>query len=114
MRIAFLTQAGVPDIRHNPLSGAANHVKQVFDAFHRQGHSVCILAQLSKEIWKSDDFQTFEPITVRGFSTCTVRFFESAVRRFQSELRLPYIALFDSLRFAQACRQELGDLRYLL
>jgi glycosyltransferase involved in cell wall biosynthesis len=109
MRIAFLAQAGVPDIRQNPLSGAANHVKQVFDAFHRQGHSVCLLAQLSKEIWKSDDFQTFEPITVRGFSTNTLRFFESAVRRFQSELQLPYIALFDSLRFAQACRQELGD-----
>jgi glycosyltransferase involved in cell wall biosynthesis len=38
-----------------------------------------------------------------------LRLMERAVRRLQKELRLPYAALFESMRFAQACVQELGD-----
>ena len=44
----------------------------------------------------------------------TRRKMESAVRRVQYELRLPYAALFDSRRFANACTDELQgfDLLY--
>jgi len=51
---------------------------------------------------------------VRGLDQGLLKTLESAIRRMQYELQLPYLALFESLRFAQACRQELQgfDLLY--
>jgi glycosyltransferase involved in cell wall biosynthesis len=46
-------------------------------------------------------------VAASGTDRGPLRLVERAVRRLQSELRLPYMALFESLRFARACRQEL-------
>jgi len=100
-------QAGVPDLRERPLSGPANHVKQTFDELRKRGHQVCLLAQFEGQIWKSDDLETYERVFVRWLDRRLPRFFERAVRRIQWELRLPYAGVFESVRFAQACRQEL-------
>lgn len=114
MKIGYLMQAGVPDVRRRPLSGPANHVKKVFDELKNLGHQLRLLAFKDRQIWKSDDLEVFEPVRVKFFDNLLVKNFESAVRRVQYELQLPYAAMFESLRFAQACRQELAgfDLFY--
>lgn len=114
MKIGYLMQAGVPDVRQHPLSGPAVHVKHVFDELGKLGHQLCLLAFLDGRIWKSDDLEHFEPVIVHRLDEGLFRWFERGVRRTQFELKLPYAALFESFRFAQACCQELAgyDLFY--
>lgn len=107
MKIAYLMQAGVPDLRERSLSGPALHVKHVVDELRKSGHDVRVLAQLDKRIWKADDLNQFEPVEVRHIDNGPFRILERGVRRVQFELKLPYAALFESVRFARACRQEL-------
>lgn len=109
MRIGYIMQAGVPNVRNYPLSGPANHVKNVIKEFQALGHEVCILAYLENAIWKSYDLNNFEPVVARFFDRGPLRWIERIVRRVQYELKLPYAALFASLRFAQSCIQELND-----
>jgi glycosyltransferase involved in cell wall biosynthesis len=53
--------------------------------------------------------QRFEIVPIDWLDRGPLRFFERAVRRVQYELKLPYAAFFESIRFAQACRQQLAD-----
>jgi glycosyltransferase involved in cell wall biosynthesis len=114
LKIGYLMQAGAPDIRRLPPSGPAVHVREVFKELQAQGHQMRLIAHLEGQIWKSDDLQVFEPLSVDWMDKGPVRWFEKLVRRIQSELNLPYAALFESLRFALACRRELAgfDLLY--
>jgi glycosyltransferase involved in cell wall biosynthesis len=107
-------QEGVPDIRKNPHSGPANHVSHVFEALKSRGHQLRLLAVFDNRIWISEDLETYKEIPVRWLSHGSIRLIERVFRRIQSILHLPYCALFDSLRFALACRQELDgfDLFY--
>jgi alpha-maltose-1-phosphate synthase len=105
MKIGYLMQAGVPDLRQNPFSGPAMHVRCVIEELHKLGHQVRLLAFMDGEVWRSDKLDDFERISIRWLDKGPIRIFESAVRRIQSELGLPYAAMFESLRFAQACRQ---------
>ncbi|MDJ0753649.1 MAG: glycosyltransferase family 4 protein [Ardenticatenaceae bacterium] len=109
MRIGYLMQTGVPDMRHQPLSGPANHVKQVIRALWELGHEVSLLAIMDDKIWKSEDLHGFTPITPALVGRGPIRLFERAARRLQYTLQLPYAGLFESVRFAAACRQELAD-----
>lgn len=109
MRIGYLLQEGVPGIREDIPSGPANHVIQVIRELQKAGHRVTLLAKLDNRIWRSDDTAKFAPVIVRQMDRGAVRLVESAFRRIQSELSLPYANFFDSLRFASACRQELAD-----
>ena len=108
MKIGYLMQAGVADIRKYPLSGPALHVKQVLVEFKNLGHQVRLLTFIDGKIWKTDDLNLFTPVSVRWLEG-PFRIFEKAIRRVQYELRFPYIAFFDSMRFAQVCLQELVD-----
>jgi glycosyltransferase involved in cell wall biosynthesis len=107
MKIGYIMQAGVPDVRLIPPSGPANHVRQVFKELVNLGHQVRMLVVFNKQILKSDDLEHFETVHVRWFDDALPHIFERLVRRIQFELKLPYVALFESLRFAQACIQEL-------
>lgn len=109
MKIGYLMQAGAPNVRQQPLSGPANHVVRVFHELANLGHTVHLLAHLDGQLWKSDDLKTYERVTVRGVDQGPARWVERLVRRIQYELKLPYAAFFESLRFALACRQELSD-----
>jgi glycosyltransferase involved in cell wall biosynthesis len=91
MKIGYLMQEGVPDIRIKPLSGPANHVVSVIRELRQAGHQVGLLARLDKKIYFSDDLEDFNPIEIPFFD------------------KLPYANLFESLRFAFACRQVLSD-----
>jgi glycosyltransferase involved in cell wall biosynthesis len=107
MRIGYLMQAGVPEVRKPPYDGPANHVRQVCTELIKRGHCVCLMVFLDGQIWKSDDLELFEPVTVRWIDSGPIRWIESGVRRIQRMLRLPYLAFFESLHFALACCQEL-------
>ncbi|GIV76502.1 MAG: glycosyltransferase WbuB [Litorilinea sp.] len=106
-------QQGV-DVWHPPFDGPANHVRHVVEALQRRGHQVRLLARLEGRIGYSDGLGPFQPVTVRHSDGGPLRWLERAVRRLQATLRLPYAGLFESIRFAQACRQELTgcDLLY--
>jgi glycosyltransferase involved in cell wall biosynthesis len=73
----------------------------------RLGHTVRLLVRLEGKIWKSDDLQDFQPVFVQKIDRGALRSLERLVRRIQYELKLPYAAFFESLRFALACQQEL-------
>jgi len=107
VKIGYLMQAGVPDVRQFPLSGPANHVKQVITELNGLGHQVRLIMYKDGQIFQSDNLVNFERVSLRWLNSGLFRLFESAVRRIQSELRLPYAALFESFRFASACRQAL-------
>jgi hypothetical protein len=55
MKIGYLMQAGVPDIRQRPLSGPANHVWQVYKQLEALGHQMTLLAVLDGKIWLSTE-----------------------------------------------------------
>ena len=113
MKIGYLMQQGV-NIRQRPFNGPANHVREVVQELENLGHRVRVIVRLEGQTWVTDDLETFVPIRVRWLDQGPLRWFERLVRRIQSELKLPYAAFFESLRFAQACQQTLAgyDLLY--
>jgi glycosyltransferase involved in cell wall biosynthesis len=107
MKIGYLMQQGT-EIRHPPFDGPANHVREVIEALESLGHSVRVLVRLDGQIWKAEGLHNFQPVAVPTLDRGPLRLLERVVRRLQTELRLPYAGLFESLRFALACRQELA------
>jgi glycosyltransferase involved in cell wall biosynthesis len=91
-----------------PLSGPAAHVWHVCEELVNLGHQVRVLAFWDQQIWCSDDLHTFRRVEVK-LDRGMFHLFERGVRRIQSELKLPYLHLFESMRFALACRQELDN-----
>jgi glycosyltransferase involved in cell wall biosynthesis len=108
MKIGYLMQAGAPDMQAQPRSGPSAHVWHVCRELQAMGHEVRLLAVTGDHILRSDDLVAFKPVEVQ-MDRGLLRLFERGVRRTQSTFNLPYLHLFDSLRFASACRQELGD-----
>jgi glycosyltransferase involved in cell wall biosynthesis len=109
MKIGYIMQEGVPDIRKTPPSGAANHVIQVVKELKKAGHQVCLLTKLDQKILKSVDFENFYPVDVKHLERGPARLVEKAIRRTQQELNLAYANLFESFRFSTACQLELSD-----
>jgi len=109
MKIGYLMQAGVPNMRERPLSGPANHVKHIVEELRGLGHQVRLVAVQDHQIWASDDLENYRLVQTRKSDTGVRRLIERVVRRIQSTLRLPYAVWFDSMRFAEACCQELRD-----
>lgn len=113
MKIGYVMQLGV-DIRSHPFSGQANHVRKVVEELSLLGHEVRIIEKLGSVVWKTDNLVDFSPRSAGWLERNPFRLFESSVRRVQHDLKLPYLALFESLRFASICQIELAgyDLAY--
>lgn len=109
MKIGYLMQAGAADMLAQPLSGPGNHVKQVCQELVALGHDVQVLMNLKGQLWHSADLQHYQPLTVTQMERGALKLLQSAIRRTQATLQLPYAALFEAIWFAQACRQTLGD-----
>jgi glycosyltransferase involved in cell wall biosynthesis len=107
MKIGYLLQSE-EEIRTPPFNGPANHIRQVVLELKSLGHDVRLLARLEGELWCTDDLEKFNPVRVSSTEKGIFRLVERVVRRSQTELRLPYFALFESLRFAFACRRVLS------
>ena len=65
-----------------------------------------VAIQNEQIVW-SDDLKCWNPVKFGLSQMRAFRLFESALRRIQTELRLPFLGLFDSFRFADACYQTL-------
>jgi glycosyltransferase involved in cell wall biosynthesis len=113
MKIGYLMQSE-EEIRQPPFNGPANHIRQVIFNLIKRGHQVRLLIRLNGKIWATDDLENYRPVHVQGIDRGVLRWIEKILRRLQSELKLPYLAFFESLRFAMACRQELASCDILL
>lgn len=106
MKIGYLLQQHV-DIRTPPFNGPANHVREVVQHLQQRGHVVRVVVNIDGRYHHSDDLTTFHPLTVPWLDKGPLRWLEKVVRRMQYELKLPYAAFFESMRFGLACRQAL-------
>jgi glycosyltransferase involved in cell wall biosynthesis len=112
MKIGYVMQQGA-EIRHPPFDGPANHVREVVEALESLGHSVRVLIRLDRQIWKADGLRNFQLVEVSPLDRDPLRLLERGVRRIRSQFRLPYAGLFESMRFALACRRELQEVDLL-
>lgn len=113
MKIGYLLQQDV-DICTPPFDGPANHVREVVQGLQTSGHDVRTLLRLDGRLLCSDDLAHFETVEVTWMDRGVLRLLERGVRRVQYELQLPYAGLFESVRFALACRQKLAGFDILL
>ncbi len=106
LRIGYLMQNGAPDM--STPSGPQLHVKEVVEGLQKNGHVVNTLAIQNRRLSWSEDLDNWS-LPEYGFSrTKGFRLLESSVRRVQYELTLPFLGLFDSLHFADACQHQLS------
>ncbi len=113
LNIAHLYQQS--DIRFHEPHAAQLHIYHTIQGLQQAGHEVALLALQEREVLCTKDLQIFKSnkrlaghFGRLGWSGHILfKRFESVVRRLQSELHLPYFALFDSYRMADACIQNL-------
>lgn len=108
LRIAHLYQES--GIRFCEPQAAQLHIYHTIHGLQQAGHEVALMALQGRQILFTTDLQVFKTDQLQpghfgslGFSgTRPFKLFESGTRRFQAQLRLPYLALFDSYRMAEA------------
>ena len=108
LNIAHSYQEG--DIKFYEPQAAQIHIYHTMQGLQRAGHNVSLLALQGRQVLCTPDLQVFKsdqrPASHYGqlgwTGTTVFRRFESGIRRLQSELHLPYLALFDSYRMAEA------------
>ena len=100
-------QNGAPDLGR--VSGPQLHTTAVINGFKKLGHSVRVVAFQKRKLGWSEDLANWTPPRYGITASPMYRFAQSVLRRLQTELRLPFLGLFDSLRYADACYQHLRD-----
>ena len=114
LKIAHIYQEG--GIRFYEPQAAQLHIYHTIRGLQQVGHTVTLLALQQRQVLCTEDLQVFHSPHLQsnhygklGLSgTAPFKLFESGIRRIQSDLRLPYLALFDSYRMAEACHQNLS------
>jgi hypothetical protein len=92
------------------------HIYHQIHALQQAGHSVSLIALQGRHAICTKDIEAVRKASLAnshfgrlGLSdTVPYKFLESGVRRIQTELHLPYLALFDSHRMYEACCQNLS------
>lgn len=108
LRIAYLFQQAGLHLDDESGSGPLVHVKAIVQNLQQAGHRVTFLALKSARKVLYSETLTDEREAHLGFTDNPLfKSFESVVRRGQKLLHLPYFALFDSLRFYDACLHTL-------
>ena len=108
LKIAHLYQES--GIRFFEPQAAQLHIFHTIRGLQQTGHDVTLLALQGREVLCTEDLQVFKSDKLlpshygqlRLTGNALFKRFESGVRRLQSELHLPYLALFDSFRMAEA------------
>ncbi|MGD9093560.1 MAG: glycosyltransferase family 4 protein [Anaerolineales bacterium] len=97
--------------------GAQIHIYHTIRSLQEMGHTVSLLTLQGRRVLFTEDLGVFQGSEINsqhlgriGFSDNHMfKVFESGVRRIQREVKFPYLALFDSYRMYDACRQNLAD-----
>jgi glycosyltransferase involved in cell wall biosynthesis len=111
LRVAYAIQnVGGIDLHQDV--GDAVPVKYTIRGLQKAGHHVICLMLSDRSVLGINDLSHLEnawnaPLGLSG--TRPFRFIESGIRRIQSELGLPYFALFDLYRFYEACFRSLPE-----
>ena len=105
MRVGYLMQNGAPDLTQ--VSGPQLHTLAVITELKKLGHYFRLVANQNFKLGWTDDLDTWSPPHYEITKNRVFRSLESAVRRIQSELNLPFLGLFDSFRYADACTNHL-------
>jgi glycosyltransferase involved in cell wall biosynthesis len=102
-------------IRFSEPQAAQLHIYHTIRGLQQAGHQVTLVALQGRQVLCTQDLQVFKSdrhltsdYARLGLSGSVLfKLFESGVRRLQSELRLPYLALFDSYRMREAGSKNL-------
>jgi len=108
LNIAHSYQEG--NIRFHEPNAAQIHIYHTMQGLQRAGHKVSLLALQGRQVLCTQDLQVFksDKLTVSDYSqlgwsgSAVFKRFESGIRRLQTLLHFPYLALFDSYRMAEA------------
>lgn len=108
LHIAHLYQES--SIRFGEPQAAQLHIYHTIHGLQQAGHDVSLLALQGRQVLFTKDLQVFKSNNLLpshfgqlGWTGKTLfKWFESGIRRLQTLLRLPYLALFDSYRMAEA------------
>jgi len=106
MRIGYVMQNGVPDL--STVSGPQLHVTAVIRGLQQRGHHVRTVASQGGSLQWSEDLTVWHPAPFSFSRSPWFRAVERPLRRVQRELRLPFVGLFDSVRYADAAARLLG------
>jgi starch synthase len=106
MRIAYLINNGIDLYSEN---SPFLRVKYIIDGLRRAGHCVTILALDVRQVIISDDWEMNRFARLGTSESAGWNILESIVRRVQGILHLPYLGLFDSIRFLEACKLQVED-----
>jgi glycosyltransferase involved in cell wall biosynthesis len=111
LRIGYLIQNNAPDL--SVISGPQLHTVAVIECLRKLGHEVRTLAtQRGRLVW-SDDLTHWSDARYRVSRAPWFRAIERPIRRVQAELHLPFIGVFNSERYADACLQHLTGFHLL-
>ena len=106
LKIGYLMQAD--SVQMNKNSGPQLHVKAVVEGFKRRGHQVRMVAIQKGRIQWSDDLVKWHPADFSYSESKPFRMVERILRGIQTRLHLPFLRLFDSYRFSDACANALA------
>lgn len=105
LRIGYIMQNGAPDLKR--VSGPQLHTTAVVGGLKKQGHLVRMVANQDRRLGWSEDLRNWFPPQYGPTYSRIFRLFESMLRRIQAELKLPFLGIFDSMHFADACHRHL-------
>lgn len=106
LRIGYVMQADAAEM--SEVSGPKLHVEATVRGLEQRGHRVRMVAiQNGKTLW-TDDLVNWQSGEYRLSTARWFRAIESVLRGIQSRLHLPFLRLFDSYRFSDACAQALN------
>ncbi|MGB8644132.1 MAG: glycosyltransferase family 4 protein [Anaerolineae bacterium] len=106
LRIAVLVQNG---LELEKQTGASVQLRGIVRCLCLAGHQVNLYLLDGPRFIVQDENGRRRELALRTTGARWFRTLEGAVRRIQRELHIPYLALFDNLRFYEACRLYLGD-----
>ena len=101
------------DVNMSNVSASVLHVKAVVEGFERLGHQVRLVTFQNGQLQWSDDRVHWQAADLGRCQSRSFRTLESTLRGIQSRLHLPYLRLFDSYRFSEACVSALADIDIL-
>lgn len=101
LKIGYLMQAD--SVQMSTISGPQLHVKAVVQGLKQRGHQVRLVAIQNGQIQWTDDTVNWYPTEFGYSESRSFRRIESVLRGIQSRLHLPFLRLFDSYRFSDAC-----------